>query len=287
MRIRLFQYHDWNEWMRMARGLFPEFSVDSDKAEMQGTLSRPDAAVFVLERDDGLLGGYVEVGARSIADGCETSPVGYIEAWYVDPDLRRQGYGKALLDAAESWSAAKGYREMASDALIENDVSHAAHRAAGYEEVSQVIVYRKTIAAPVHAANVRQVVPFLWVDDISRSIAFYLDGLGFTKTREWIDEGKLRWCWLEIGDAALMLQEINRNSPPASVQNGRKGAGVAINFTCMDAIALYREFKSRGIDTSRPFVGNGMWVTRVSDPDGYDLYFESPTDAPEEKELEE
>jgi hypothetical protein len=28
-----------------------------------------------------------------------------------------------------------------------------------------------------------------------------------------------------------------------------------------------------------------MWVTSVSDPDGYELYFESPTDVPEETVL--
>ncbi|HEY1951278.1 MAG TPA: hypothetical protein VGG76_00605, partial [Gemmatimonadaceae bacterium] len=65
------------------------------------------------------------------------------------------------------------------------------------------------------------------------------------------------------------------------------GVGVSINFVCKDAVALYREFRSRGIDAKRPFVGNGMWVTHVRDPDGYNLYFESPTDAPEESELPE
>jgi len=54
------------------------------------------------------------------------------------------------------------------------------------------------------------------------------------------------------------------------------------------ALALYREFRSRGIHTrQRPFVGNRLWVVPLSDPDGYRIDFESPTDAPEETELEE
>jgi len=57
---------------------------------------------------------------------------------------------------------------------------------------------------------------------------------------------------------------------------------------CEDALALYREFKSRGVQTlKRPFVGNHLWVVPVTDPDGYRMEFESPTDAPEESELEE
>lgn len=58
------------------------------------------------------------------------------------------------------------------------------------------------------AANVQQVVPFFHVSNIEDSLHFYVDGLGFQITRKWIDEGKLRWCWLELGAAALMLQEF-------------------------------------------------------------------------------
>ena len=60
------------------------------------------------------------------------------------------------------------------------------------------------------------------------------------------------------------------------------GQGVSICFMCADAIAIYRELRSRGIAAQRPFVGNGLWVTSVTDPDGYQLHFESPTDVPEE-----
>ena len=57
---------------------------------------------------------------------------------------------------------------------------------------------------------------------------------------------------------------------------------------CEDALALYREFKSRGVQTrKRTYVGNGLWVVPVSDPDGCRMEFESSADAPEESELEE
>ena len=60
------------------------------------------------------------------------------------------------------------------------------------------------------------------------------------------------------------------------------GIGVSIYFICEDALAIYREVTSRGIKAERPFVGNGMWVTSMSDPDGYKIFFESTTDVPEE-----
>jgi len=133
------------------------------------------------------------------------------------------------------------------------------------------------------AVNVRQAVPLFCVLDMDRSLRFYVDGLGFRMTKAWRPEGKVRWCWLELGETAVMLQEYLKEHIP----DAKLGVGVSINFTCRDAIALWREFTSRGLAAKRPFVGNAMWVTEVADPDGYALFFESPTDAPEESILPE
>jgi GNAT superfamily N-acetyltransferase len=82
-------------------------------------LARTDAAVLVAERADrGRLAGFTEVGTRLYAEGCDTSPVAYLEGWYVDRDVRRHGIGAALARAAEVWAREHGYRELASDALL-------------------------------------------------------------------------------------------------------------------------------------------------------------------------
>lgn len=133
------------------------------------------------------------------------------------------------------------------------------------------------------AENVVKAVPFFGVRDIEASLRFYRDGLGFGIKHQWIPEGKLRWCWIELGPVAVMLQEYLPEHLPAT----KLGVGVSTTFTCKDAIALYRHFKSQGLDPKRPFVGNQMWVTQLTDPDGYELFFESPTDAPEESVYEE
>jgi len=133
--------------------------------------------------------------------------------------------------------------------------------------------------------NVKQVVPFLRVSEMERSVRFYIDGLGFTMKHEWVPEGKLRWCWLTRGGASLMLQEFLKEGP--SAPQGKLGEGVSLCFQCEDALALYREFRSRGIEAAEPFVGNSMWVTVLNDPDGYKLDFESMTDVPEDTKLSE
>jgi len=130
--------------------------------------------------------------------------------------------------------------------------------------------------------NVQQAVPFFSVSNIAQSLRYYVDGLGFEMTNQWIDEGELRWCWLQLGGAALMLQEFRKEGHDSWVPEGKVGVGVSICFQCHDALAIYREVTSRGIQAAKPFVGNRMWVTPLVDPDGYKIFFESPTDVPEE-----
>jgi catechol 2,3-dioxygenase-like lactoylglutathione lyase family enzyme len=129
--------------------------------------------------------------------------------------------------------------------------------------------------------NVQQAVPFFAVSDMEASLRYYVDLLGFEMTLKWTDEGKLRWCWLQRGGAALMLQEFRTEGHDAWVLQGKVGEGVSICFICEDALAIYHEVTARGAEASTPFVGNAMWVTGLSDPDGYQLYFESATDVAE------
>ena len=146
MRIRAIESRDWADWRRMSEALLPDEPPEEYEDEMRALLLRDDAAVFVAERQDGSVCGFVEVGSRIYADGCRTSPVGYIEAWYVDPDVRRSGYGRALLTAADEWARRRGYSEMASDALLDNTVSYEAHIRSGFSEVERVVQFRKSLS---------------------------------------------------------------------------------------------------------------------------------------------
>jgi hypothetical protein len=141
------------------------------------------------------------------------------------------------------------------------------------------------VTAP--STNVKYAVPFFCITQMDRSLRFYIDGLGFTRTRQWVVDGEIRWCWLEHGGAALMLQNCGQKIVDSMPGGAKLGAGVSIWFQCEDAIALYRGFVSRGIHASEPQVGNGLWDTALNDPDGYRLHFESPTDVPEETTLSE
>ncbi|MBX2963682.1 MAG: VOC family protein [Cyclobacteriaceae bacterium] len=130
----------------------------------------------------------------------------------------------------------------------------------------------------MNEVNLKQVVPFFMVTDMDRSIAFYVDGLGFELKTDWRPRGRIEWCYLEREGVALMLQEYREGLRPME----KPGVGVSICFICQDALKLYTEFLKKELQPKEPFVGNNMWVTSIGDPDGYKLDFESPTEVAEE-----
>lgn len=124
--------------------------------------------------------------------------------------------------------------------------------------------------------NVQQAVPFFMVRNMNDSLSFYVDGLGFVVKIKWEPNGKLEWCWLQLGNASLMLQEY-RNSIPST----KRGVGVSVAFICRNALVIYNNALANGLQPREPFVGNNQWVVELTDPDGYPIFFESPTDVEE------
>ena len=143
--IRRATQADKQEWLRMRLLLWPFGTAEGFSQDMDGLLANPLTPVFVAARPGGGLGGFLEAGTRKYADGCESSPVGYIEGWYVDEDLRGQGVGKVLVEAAEEWARSQGLNEMGSDTWLENEVSIQAHLKLGYEEAERLVHFVKKL----------------------------------------------------------------------------------------------------------------------------------------------
>ena len=137
---------DRPEWLRMRQALWDDCPDEQQEKELEEILASDVDEVFFAERPGGGLCGFLEAAIRSRANGCDDHPVGYIEGWYVDPDVRRQGVGRALVEAAEAWARAKGCRQMASDAELWNHVSHQSHGALGYEETGRLVLFKKDLA---------------------------------------------------------------------------------------------------------------------------------------------
>src|SRR4029078_6731880 len=91
--------------------------------------------------------GFLELDFRKYAPGCRSSPVAFIEGWYVEPEARGRGVGRALIEAAEAYARAARHHEIASDAEAENVEGIGAHLALGFEEIERVLFSRPSLAA--------------------------------------------------------------------------------------------------------------------------------------------
>jgi aminoglycoside 6'-N-acetyltransferase I len=157
IHIRVPGVEDRDEWLRMRRALWPECSEEEHRLEILaylggGSVDRAPLGssagvlvAFVAEVDDRGLCGFVEASIRPHAEGAGTGPIGYIEGWYVDPDVRRRGIGRALVEAGEAWARARGCREMASDTWPENTMSIESHTRLGYRESVRLVHFIKDL----------------------------------------------------------------------------------------------------------------------------------------------
>jgi aminoglycoside 6'-N-acetyltransferase I len=156
--IRAARQNDRAEWLRLLQGLHPELEESDHLPSIDAYLSGSSinellpAAVFVAEREGGGLGGFIELSVRNYAEGC-VGDTPYVESWYVDEDLRGAGVGRALMQAAERWAMEHGSAVLASDAVLDNDLSHAAHQALGFEVVERIVVFRKRLRPDVDGSQ--------------------------------------------------------------------------------------------------------------------------------------
>ena len=134
---------DREDWAALRHALWP----DADDGHIARMLGEPERfAAFIARETNGGAIGFAEASLRhDYVNGCDTSPVGFLEGIYVVPLFRRRGVAASLVRAVERWTVAQGASELASDALIDNFVSHRMHAALGFEETERVVAFRKRV----------------------------------------------------------------------------------------------------------------------------------------------
>ncbi len=147
--VRPARPHDAAAWLAMRMALWPEDPEAEHRKEIDqffaGEFPRWPWSVLLAEDVSGRAMGFAEVSIRPYAEGCRSNRVAYLEGWFVLPEIRNRGVGRALVVAAEEWGRSQGCCEFASDADPHNDVSKAAHRALGFVDVGLVRCFRKDL----------------------------------------------------------------------------------------------------------------------------------------------
>lgn len=147
VRVRAASATDIDAWAAMRLALWPDADPGELRTEALAWDSANGIALIAFDDNHQAIGMAEACLRHDYVNGTDNSPVGFLEAWYVDADHRGRGVGRALIAAVEAWTRARGCNQLASDALLDNTASHAAHAACGFEETERVVYFRKALDA--------------------------------------------------------------------------------------------------------------------------------------------
>lgn len=139
--------HDLPDWVVMREELWPTTGSADHQIEANQLLdASQDTLNLIVRNSNGDALGFAEAAIRrDYVNGCNTSPVGFLEGIYVRAEFRRQGIARQILHRVTEWTRSQGCTELASDAPLDNSASHAMHQALGFEETQRVVYFRKAL----------------------------------------------------------------------------------------------------------------------------------------------
>ena len=134
-------------WLDFRMALWADATADEHRGYMAIALAQPERFLQLMMYDDQRVPiGLIEGSIRAdYVNGTETSPVGFVEGVYVLPAWRRRGVARRLFEAIGDWAQARGCRELACDALLDDEASQRAHNALGFRETERVVYFVKTL----------------------------------------------------------------------------------------------------------------------------------------------
>ena len=143
MEIRIASTAQLAELTELALQLWSDHDPEEMKTELAQSFADGNAAYF-LACENGIAVGFAQCQLRrDYVEGTESSPVGYLEGIYVQPEYRRRGCARELLAACEEWAKEENCREFASDCELENPESLRFHLAMGFLEANRIICFTK------------------------------------------------------------------------------------------------------------------------------------------------
>jgi len=127
-----------NVWAEMCVALWPDLTVDEVLRMNHEGLFKNEFLYF--EGSEPVA--FLSLSLRSdYVEGSDSSPVGYIEGIFVKPEFRRKGIAEKLIDHAKEWSKKFDCKELASDCILENELSQAFHTGVGFTEANKIVCY--------------------------------------------------------------------------------------------------------------------------------------------------
>lgn len=146
----MIQIEQLNEWSvdqvaKMSVKLWPDNDFQEMREEFQQLISSAKDIVYAALADGRYIG-FIHMSLRTdYVEGSQSSPVGYIEAIYVEETFRKQGVSRRLVEAGERWAASLGCSEIGSDTELSNVASQQFHQKLGFAEANRIVSFIKPI----------------------------------------------------------------------------------------------------------------------------------------------
>jgi aminoglycoside 6'-N-acetyltransferase I len=280
MKVREMLSEDREAWLTMRSELWPGARaehVSEIDAYLDHRASFIDQA-FICERED-QHAGFVELRIRNYAEGSEAFAVPYVEGWFVDEQHRRRGVGSMLISRSEQWARVLGYKELASDAEIDNEISISAHLALGFREVERSVAFLKELEESTEVPREREswaACPILGMRDVAAAAEYFRSNLGFelTSILDGIADEPAVYAIVKRGGIEIHLQIRRGNAPAAEREQIENDIYVRIQ----NPDALRDEFVRRGVKLLRDIMDEpyGMRDFSIFGPEGCRLVFGAP-----------
>lgn len=146
-QVRAMQKNEISIWGALRSKLWPTCKDEENQRDFKSIyIGEGNLKIVLLAFIDDVAIGFAEIGERSVVDGCDGTPIAYIEGWYVEPIFQKQGIGSHLIRAAIAWAKDQNYKYFASDVELDNANSQRAHESVGFCETGRVVNYHMKLS---------------------------------------------------------------------------------------------------------------------------------------------
>jgi len=136
-----------NEWAELCIALWSNNTTD-DMLEELHSGKLPSEYLYMVESK---AVAFISLSLRTdYVEGTDSSPMGYLEGIYVNPNFRGRGIAEKLVEFATEWSISKGCTELASDCELDNEDSRLFHGKIGFEEANRIICFTMNLKGSPH-----------------------------------------------------------------------------------------------------------------------------------------
>lgn len=146
-RVVILEQKNLYAWCQLRNLLWPNDRVEEHMQEGLKIIESNALISFLIVDPHESFVGFADASIRTdYVNGCDHSPVAYLEGIFILEDFRNLGLARLLLKEVEKWGRSKKCLELASDTSLDNEISQNMHKKLGFEPTETVIFFKKNLS---------------------------------------------------------------------------------------------------------------------------------------------